>query len=159
MLWDLNDDKHLYTLDHNETINALCFSPNRFWLCAAVGPSIHIWDLETKNIVDKLQPDMTGQVRYDCWLPKCFIAIVGRFDYQAKVHTCFLKHSEIVRRVIIIYMNEQIGQWYFSWTSHIWTKHKPVFACFLVLNNFAISFPLLIAAICYICTRNGWACN
>ena len=29
MLWDLNDGKHLYTLDHAENINALCFSPNR----------------------------------------------------------------------------------------------------------------------------------
>merc|ERR1712029_1008809 len=27
MLWDLNDDKHLYTLDHTDTINSLCFSP------------------------------------------------------------------------------------------------------------------------------------
>ena len=29
MLWDLNDGKHLYTLDHADTINALTFSPNR----------------------------------------------------------------------------------------------------------------------------------
>jgi guanine nucleotide-binding protein subunit beta-2-like 1 protein len=29
MLWDLNDGKHLYTLDHVDTINSLCFSPNR----------------------------------------------------------------------------------------------------------------------------------
>ncbi len=29
MLWDLNDGKHLYTLDHAYTINVLCFSPNR----------------------------------------------------------------------------------------------------------------------------------
>lgn len=43
MLWDLNDDKHLYTLDHTDTINSLCFSPNRYWLCAATGPSIKIW--------------------------------------------------------------------------------------------------------------------
>jgi len=44
MLWDLNEGKHLYTLDGGgETINALCFSPNRYWLCAATGPSIKIW--------------------------------------------------------------------------------------------------------------------
>ena len=30
MLWDLNDGKHLYTLDNTDTINALTFSPNRF---------------------------------------------------------------------------------------------------------------------------------
>lgn len=43
MLWDLNEGKHLYTLDGGDIINALCFSPNRYWLCAATGPSIKIW--------------------------------------------------------------------------------------------------------------------
>lgn len=43
MLWDLNEGKHLYTLDSGDVINALCFSPNRYWLCAATGPSIKIW--------------------------------------------------------------------------------------------------------------------
>ena len=43
MLWDLNDNKHLYTLDSGDNINALCFSPNRYWLCAATGNSIKIW--------------------------------------------------------------------------------------------------------------------
>jgi len=61
MLWDLNDDKHLYTLDHTDTINSLCFSPNRYWLCAATGPSIKIWDLEGKNMVDELKPDVITQ--------------------------------------------------------------------------------------------------
>lgn len=43
MLWDLNDGKHLYTLDGGDIIEALCFSPNRYWLCAATGPIIKIW--------------------------------------------------------------------------------------------------------------------
>ena len=43
MLWDLNEGKHLYTLDGGDIINSLCFSPNRYWLCAASGPSIKIW--------------------------------------------------------------------------------------------------------------------
>ncbi len=34
MLWDLNDGKHLYTLESGDIINSLCFSPNRYWLCA-----------------------------------------------------------------------------------------------------------------------------
>jgi guanine nucleotide-binding protein subunit beta-2-like 1 protein len=58
MLWDLNDGKHLYTLDSGDIINALCFSPNRYWLCAATGPSIKIWDLETKSVVDDLKPSV-----------------------------------------------------------------------------------------------------
>ena len=46
MLWDLNEGKHLYTLSGNDVINSLAFSPNRYWLCAAVGPVVKIWDLE-----------------------------------------------------------------------------------------------------------------
>jgi len=51
MLWDLNEGKHLYTLGGNDVINSLAFSPNRYWLCAAVGPVVKIWDLEDKTIV------------------------------------------------------------------------------------------------------------
>merc|ERR1711963_322473 len=58
MLWDLNEGKHLYTLDGGDTINSLCFSPNRYWLCAATGPSIQIWDLEGKAIVDEVRPEV-----------------------------------------------------------------------------------------------------
>ena len=35
MLWDLAEGKRLYNLDAGEIIYALCFSPNRYWLCAA----------------------------------------------------------------------------------------------------------------------------
>jgi len=58
MLWDLNEGKHLYTLDGGGEINALCFSPNRYWLCAATGPSIKIWDLEGKVVVDELRQEV-----------------------------------------------------------------------------------------------------
>merc|ERR1712026_338130 len=61
MLWDLNDGKHLYTLDSSETINSLTFSPNRYWLCAASGPSIKVWDLESKNLVEDLRPEGEGE--------------------------------------------------------------------------------------------------
>ena len=30
MLWDLNEGKHLYTLENAEIINSLVFSPNRY---------------------------------------------------------------------------------------------------------------------------------
>jgi guanine nucleotide-binding protein subunit beta-2-like 1 protein len=52
MLWDLNEDKHLYTLEHKGIINALCFSPNRYWLCAATGPSIKIWVCRFSNMCE-----------------------------------------------------------------------------------------------------------
>ena len=60
MLWDLNEGKHLYTLEGGDEINALTFSPNRYWLCAATGGSIKIWDLEGKMIVDELRQEVIG---------------------------------------------------------------------------------------------------
>jgi len=60
MLWDLNDNKHLYTLDHKEIINAMCFSPNRYWLSVATGATIKIWDLEGKEIVTELKPEVVS---------------------------------------------------------------------------------------------------
>jgi len=59
-LWDLNESKHLYSLDAGATINALTFSPNRYWLCAATDNAIKIWDLENKNIVANITKDTFG---------------------------------------------------------------------------------------------------
>eukprot|EP00922_Rhytidocystis_sp_ex-Travisia-forbesii_P006010 GHVS01008719.1.p1 GENE.GHVS01008719.1~~GHVS01008719.1.p1 ORF type:complete len:322 (+),score=34.20 GHVS01008719.1:70-1035(+) len=54
MLWDVNEGKHLYSLESGATINALCFSPCNYWLCAATDKSIKIWDLENKNVLSEL---------------------------------------------------------------------------------------------------------
>ncbi|KLO15406.1 G-protein complex beta subunit [Schizopora paradoxa] len=58
MLWDLNDGKHLYSLEAGDIVNALVFSPNRYWLCAATSSCIKIFDLESKSIVDELKPEV-----------------------------------------------------------------------------------------------------
>merc|ERR550537_1963257 len=55
MLWDVNDGKHLYSLDAGGNTNALIFSPKNYWLCAATDTSIRVWDLENKNVLDELQ--------------------------------------------------------------------------------------------------------
>lgn len=60
MLWDLNEAKHLYSLDAGKEVHALTFSPNRYWLCAAVGSSIKIWDLENQTLLDVLTPDFSS---------------------------------------------------------------------------------------------------
>lgn len=57
MLWDLNESKHLYSLQAGNEIHALVFSPNRYWLCAATSTEIVIFDLEKKQRVDQLVPD------------------------------------------------------------------------------------------------------
>jgi guanine nucleotide-binding protein subunit beta-2-like 1 protein len=56
MLWDVNDGKHLYSLDAGSTINALAFSPKNYWLVAATDNTIKVWDLENKNVLDELAP-------------------------------------------------------------------------------------------------------
>merc|ERR1712093_341543 len=60
MLWDLNEGKRLYSLpcEQGDIIHALCFSPNRYWLCAATDNGIRIWDLEGKGIVDELKLEL-----------------------------------------------------------------------------------------------------
>lgn len=57
MLWDLNEGKHLSSLEAGDTIHALCFSPIRYWLCAATAQTIKIWDLESRVCVDELKPE------------------------------------------------------------------------------------------------------
>lgn len=60
MLWDLNEGKHLSSLDAGDQIHALCFSPIRYWLCAATAGTIKIWDLESRVCVDELKPDFAS---------------------------------------------------------------------------------------------------
>ena len=42
MLWDLNDGKHLYTLDNNDIINSLCF---RYVIDKAISSGFFLHDL------------------------------------------------------------------------------------------------------------------
>ncbi|XWS60897.1 hypothetical protein CRYUN_Cryun07bG0077400 [Craigia yunnanensis] len=61
LLWDLSEGKKLYSLDAGAVIHSLCFSPNRYWLCAATEQSIKIWDLESKSIVEDLKVDLKAE--------------------------------------------------------------------------------------------------
>jgi len=56
MLWDLNEGRHLSSLDAGDIIHSLVFSPIRYWLCAATASTIKIWDLESKQCVADLSP-------------------------------------------------------------------------------------------------------
>lgn len=67
MLWDLNEGKHLYDLNAAGTINAMEFSPNRYWLCAATEQGVRIWDLESKSVVqDLVAPEATKKKKIQC---------------------------------------------------------------------------------------------
>eukprot|EP01084_Bolivina_argentea_P292822 503518_1 len=53
-LWDIDGGKLLSTISaqtSGEQINCVVFSPNRYWLCFAVGGAIEICDLESKENV------------------------------------------------------------------------------------------------------------
>merc|ERR1711939_1115227 len=58
MLWDLQEGRHLYSLDAGDVIYSLILSPNRYWLCAGTQNKIKIWDLESKSVVDELCPEL-----------------------------------------------------------------------------------------------------
>ena len=71
MLWDLNEGKRLYSLDAGEIIHSLCFSPNRYWLCAATDKEIKIWDLESKIVVNTLRPPHFDEMSKKARAPHC----------------------------------------------------------------------------------------
>jgi len=72
MLWDLNEGKPLSHLDAQSPINDLCFSPNRYWLCAATdNGDIRIWDLESKQCVAELTVESEDEAPSNTKKPKC----------------------------------------------------------------------------------------
>lgn len=91
MLWDLGEGKHLYTLEGGDIINAMSFSPNRYWLCAATGSTIKIWDLEKKILVDCLEVE-----KFDS---KSANAICTCISWSADGQTLFAGYSDNVIRV------------------------------------------------------------
>lgn len=62
MLWDLTEGKALCHLEAGDVIHSLCFSPNRYWLCAATGTAIKVWDLESKNVIAEIRPHSDARV-------------------------------------------------------------------------------------------------
>jgi len=96
MLWDLNEGKHLYSLNAADEINALVFSPNRYWLCAATSSCIKIFDLESKSIVDELKPEFVdvGKKSRD---PEAL-----SLAWSADGQTLFAGYSDNVIRVYVV---------------------------------------------------------
>lgn len=95
MLWDLNAGRHLSSLEAGDIIHALCFSPKKYWLCAATGATIKIWDLESKVCVDELKPEFPAQgkkaVPVQCislvWSEDGSTLFAGYTDGQIRVWT------------------------------------------------------------------------
>ncbi|GFH45864.1 guanine nucleotide binding protein beta subunit-like protein [Chaetoceros tenuissimus] len=97
MLWDLNEGKRLYSLDAGEIIHSLCFSPNRYWLCAATDKEIKIWDLESKIVVDTLRPAHFDAVSGKARAPHCTC-----LQWSADGSTLFAGYSDSLIRVYAV---------------------------------------------------------
>lgn len=69
MLWDLNEGRMLYTLEAGNIIHSLIFSPCRYWLCAATEDCIKIWDLESKDEIDKLEIEFVDHGKHKRAIP------------------------------------------------------------------------------------------
>lgn len=50
----------MYTLNAQEEVFALAFSPNRYWLAAATSTGIRIFSLDPQALIDDLRPEFAG---------------------------------------------------------------------------------------------------
>jgi len=95
MLWDLNEGRHLSSLDAGDVIHALVFSPIRYWLCAATASTIKIWDLESKVCVDELKPEFPPTGAKNKAVPIQCISLA----WSANGNTLFAGYTDNVIRV------------------------------------------------------------
>lgn len=94
MLWDLGEGKRLYSLNAGCEIHSLCFSPNRYWLCAATNKGVIIWDLESKNVVDDLNAHENEERSRKALVPHC-----TSLAWSADGATLFAGYSDTKIRV------------------------------------------------------------
>jgi len=100
MLWDLNEGKRLYSLpcEQGDIIHSLCFSPNRYWLCAGTDNGIRIWDLEGKGIVDELKLDQPQRDPKSKALPTSCISLA----WSADGNTLFAGYTDNLIRAWVV---------------------------------------------------------
>ncbi|KAG6403359.1 hypothetical protein SASPL_135576 [Salvia splendens] len=103
LLWDLSEGKMLYSLEAGSIVNALTFSPNRYWLCAATESVIKIWDLESKSVVADLKVDLKHEselARDDVGQPcKNKVIYCTSLGWKADGSTLFSGYTDGIIRV------------------------------------------------------------
>ncbi|UKK02575.2 G protein beta subunit-like polypeptide [Theileria orientalis] len=97
-LWDMKEANSLHLLEAGSTINALCFSPCNYWLCAATDKAIKIWDLENKNILAEIHNDRPKKVGLPwcvslCWSPDGRVLYAGSTDGNIYVYQVSRNYS------------------------------------------------------------------
>jgi len=93
MLWDLNEGSHLYNLPAGGVINALEFSPSKYWLCAATDNGIRVWDLESRNVVCNID-DFAAAPSFGKRRPPCTC-----LAWSADGRTLFAGYADHIIRV------------------------------------------------------------
>jgi len=90
ILWDIHEGRELGSYSTTDEVYCLCFSPTRYWVCAATGSDIKIWDLETKYEVASISSfsytDKRKQ-KYTCleWSSDGKTLYIGRSDNKIEV--------------------------------------------------------------------------
>jgi guanine nucleotide-binding protein subunit beta-2-like 1 protein len=98
MLWDLNEGRHLSSLDAGDIIHALVFSPIRYWLCAATASTIKIWDLESKMCLADLRPEFANKASADSKSKAVPIQCIS-LAWSANGNTLFAGYTDNIIRV------------------------------------------------------------
>jgi guanine nucleotide-binding protein subunit beta-2-like 1 protein len=98
MLWDLNEGRHLSSLDAGDIIHALVFSPIRYWLCAATASTIKIWDLESKMCLADLKPEFANKGSADSKSKAVPIQCIS-LAWSANGNTLFAGYTDNIIRV------------------------------------------------------------
>jgi len=83
MMWNLNERSHMFSLNAVSTINALEFSPHKYWLAVGTDDRIRIFDLDTQSVIYDLT-DFTAAKSYGKRKPPCTSlawSADGRFLY------------------------------------------------------------------------------
>lgn len=89
MLWDLAEGKRLYSLDAGDVIHALCFSPNRYWLCAATQACIKVPSCSSLDCVACSHKATNGCGHLAALLHVCFTCSDNTLSVHAIAYTAY----------------------------------------------------------------------
>lgn len=71
-LWYLAERRHCIDIDAGDIVNGLCFSPERYWLCAVTREHVKVWDIsQNKALLHEKIQIQSGTEKYMTAQPLC----------------------------------------------------------------------------------------